>query len=301
MMNRVVRVRFRHYCSIVKTRLVGINPFIYFGEHIRAEAGKQMLTVGQLNCYVIWEQYDGVTLLERDGHGWQIDPGDVFLAEPGTAARWVATARVTRLVFDLVPRRRRLNAEGLSYPSRWTPQPSWEELFGVSLEPRVPEPWAQQARDLVSFGMHTNRQSRLFEWLEVGQLLGLWVARYVGSQGRPRVPEGRARRALCVVQKAELLLASRFDPRKTIGEVAGVLGISRGHLTRLFKEVRGYGPAHARLLFQIKAAQKLMLRSDRNLSTIAQMTGFASARGLRQAFRKVVGMSPGQWRRQYSP
>jgi AraC-like DNA-binding protein len=283
----------------MRSRITSLAPFIYLGQHVRPGAGKTMDTIGQRNCYTLWEQYDGVTLLEHDGDCRRIEPGNVFLAKPGTSARWVATARATRLVFDLAPRRRRLNDRGLAFPVRWTPQPSWKWLFGVPLEPLISEPWAQQAHDIISFGLHTDQRRAPLRWLEVGMLLGRWVVRYAGRLGETMLASSGERPALTLVQRAEVLLAGCLNPRKTTDEVAKMLGVSRIHLSRVFKEVRGHGPGHARLLCQIRKAQQLMLGFDHSLTTVAHLTGFASARGLRHAFKKLVGMSPSRWRRQH--
>ncbi len=284
------------HTALVLTPLTGLCCYIYFGQHFRTEGPEVGDTVGQAGCYSLWVQTDGITMLERGDERWQLQPGDVLLAEPGVVARWQAPARVTRLIFDLVPRERQPHAKGGPQPPDWAPQPDWAALFGVALEPRIPDPWTRRAKELVARGAMTNRQRRPAEWLEVCQHLGLWVAEYAASQAAPEGSEPRCSDP--IVAAAEALFSRRFDPKPTVEAVAAELGVSRGHLSRLFKQVRGYGPGHARLLLQIENAKGL-LRQGRSLQQTACLSGFNSLTGFREAFTRLVGVSPKRWQREH--
>jgi AraC-like DNA-binding protein len=83
-----------------------------------------------------------------------------------------------------------------------------------------------------------------------------------------------------------------------VAAVAAQLGVSRGHLNRIFKEVRGYGPGHARLLLQIDVAKGLLTEGC-SLQQTASLSGFNSTTGFREAFTRVVGVSPKRWQREH--
>jgi AraC-like DNA-binding protein len=255
---------------------------------------EERFTIGQQCCYVLWEQYDGLTWLERGGEKWQLGPEQVFLAEPGTRARWRGPARVTRLVFDVAPRPRRLNREGCSYPIRWTPQPGWQDLFGCPLRHEVPGAWADRARDLIALASHSDRRHDTLGWLAIGLRLGLWLTDYARFLSGPR-PD-KPGKTPSLVKAAEAILARGFDPRASVAEVARQLGVSRGHLTRQFQRERGFGPGRFRLQMQVRTAQKLLVDTDYRLPRIAVRAGFSGPSSLRRAFGQVVGVSPSRWR-----
>ncbi len=96
------------------------------------------------------------------------------------------------------------------------------------------------------------------------------------------------------VQRAITLLQS--EPQLTVQELAARLGITDRYLRQLFKQQVGMGvkqlQSHQRLL----QAKCLLANSNLSIEQIAQVVGFASARGLQQGIQTQWGLSPRQLR-----
>jgi AraC family transcriptional regulator len=80
-------------------------------------------------------------------------------------------------------------------------------------------------------------------------------------------------------------------------ELADKFAFSKGHFSRAFR--RTFGAPLMTYVFQRRVERaKSMLRGTRdNLTGIALSCGFADQSHLNRTFRRVVGMSPGLWRR----
>jgi AraC-like DNA-binding protein len=83
-----------------------------------------------------------------------------------------------------------------------------------------------------------------------------------------------------------------------VSDLAGVVGLSPGHFFRAFRESFGESPLVYITRRRIQHSQQLMLRSSAPLSQIALDCGMCDQPHFTRVFRRVVGVSPGLWRRQ---
>jgi AraC-like DNA-binding protein len=147
-------------------------------------------------------------------------------------------------------------------------------------------------------------------WLVVGgqrvcrddEILGLLrgvVAAAYRARGIPPVrlaPRAmRSRRDL--VEAARSILAVEYRERLTLGEVAGRLGVSAFHLSRVFKEQTGVG-LH-QYLTQLRLRRALASLEDPGccLTELALDLGFSSHSHFTAAFRHAFAASPSALRR----
>jgi AraC family transcriptional regulator len=100
----------------------------------------------------------------------------------------------------------------------------------------------------------------------------------------------RAKRALAYIEEH---LGSKIE----IGKVADCVALSKSHFSRVFKQSLGSSPTAYVSTRRVERA-KLMISSTRErLSDIALACGFADQSHLNRCFRRIVGISPGVWRR----
>jgi AraC family transcriptional regulator len=107
---------------------------------------------------------------------------------------------------------------------------------------------------------------------------------------RGGLPTWRAKRALYYI---EANLASKI----TIGDLADVVSLSKSHFSRAFKQSLGSCPMSYVATRRVELAKLMMTSSRERLSDIALACGFVDQPHLNRYFRRVVGMSPGLWRR----
>jgi transcriptional regulator GlxA family with amidase domain len=84
-------------------------------------------------------------------------------------------------------------------------------------------------------------------------------------------------------------------------DLARVTGLSTGHFFRAFRESFGEPPLVYVVRQRVRRCQELMLGSRDPLSLIALECGMSDQSHLTRVFRRIVGVNPGVWRRQFTP
>lgn len=83
----------------------------------------------------------------------------------------------------------------------------------------------------------------------------------------------------------------------SLDELAREVGFSRYHFARAFKASTGFSPHRYLTLRRVEKAKELLRGSDMSLVEVALAVGFASQAHLCDWFRRLVGISPRQFRR----
>lgn len=90
--------------------------------------------------------------------------------------------------------------------------------------------------------------------------------------------------------------AFSFGPR-SVGEIAGELGVHRVHLARRFRAAFGLSPGEYVRRCRLDRARRMLRGSAAPLAEIAAAAGFADQSHFSNAFRKQFGTSPRAFRR----
>ena len=80
-------------------------------------------------------------------------------------------------------------------------------------------------------------------------------------------------------------------------ELAAIAGLSPHHFGEAFKISVGKSPHRFLMEKRVQHALELLRNGDRSIAEIAHATGFSSQSRLTENFRRVIGMTPGQFRR----
>jgi AraC-like DNA-binding protein len=96
------------------------------------------------------------------------------------------------------------------------------------------------------------------------------------------------------------MLASGSHDADSIQEVAIKCGLSPERFSRAFKSQFGFPPQHWRLRSRIEQAKSMMVATSTSLTNIAIECGFAEQSHFNHSFQKLVGLPPGDWRRQHA-
>jgi AraC-like DNA-binding protein len=146
---------------------------------------------------------------------------------------------------------------------------------------------------------HRDQVSQLFVD-HVLLAVGVHVAQtYGGMQARPRPVRGGL--APWQVRRAKEILSTNLDGRVPLKEVAQECRLSVSHFSRAFRRTMGAAPHNWLLARRIEVAKE-KLRDDRlSLLDVALVCGFADQSHLTRVFTRMVGVSPGAWRRALEP
>ncbi|MEV0819815.1 AraC family transcriptional regulator [Nonomuraea rubra] len=82
----------------------------------------------------------------------------------------------------------------------------------------------------------------------------------------------------------------------TVAELAGVAAVSRSTLAARFKQVVGRGPLEYLTGWRIELAADRLRRGDETVAAIANDVGYGSVSALSNAFKRVAGVSPRDYR-----
>ena len=81
-----------------------------------------------------------------------------------------------------------------------------------------------------------------------------------------------------------------------LNDLSTVAGLSRMHFACQFRAATGLAPNAYILKRRVETAQNLLLDCENTIASVATEVGFSSQAHLSSVFKKVVGVSPGQWR-----
>ncbi len=99
-----------------------------------------------------------------------------------------------------------------------------------------------------------------------------------------------------LVRRVTAELEQRFAEPLELGELATKYGAHRSHLSRAFRAHHRCTMGEYLRRLRIESVKR-RLRSDRSIAEIAVHSGFADQSHLTRVFRRMVGMTPGAYRR----
>ena len=82
----------------------------------------------------------------------------------------------------------------------------------------------------------------------------------------------------------------------SVAKVAAALGISAGHLSRVFKRTTGFTFERYLMMQRVKAAKRMLLEPLATISEVSESCGFSDSAYFARVFRKVAGCSPTEYR-----
>jgi AraC family transcriptional regulator len=100
------------------------------------------------------------------------------------------------------------------------------------------------------------------------------------------------------IRRVDEFLRENVGASISLEDIAGVAGINRFHLLRLFKHAHGETPFRHLTRMRIEAAKELLRSSDRTVTEIAFACGYETQLTLLLRFAVGWGPRPSQYRRQ---
>ncbi|MDO4292746.1 MAG: helix-turn-helix domain-containing protein [Eubacteriales bacterium] len=136
------------------------------------------------------------------------------------------------------------------------------------------------------------RDMKIFEQLTA--LLSLLMEDSWRPEGVPRRSQRR-----CNLQQVKDYLDLHYREPLRLDQLSDIFYINKFYLTRIFKEQFGLSITAYLLSLRITHAKRLLRFSGLSIEKIAQECGMQDANYFSRMFRKVEGVSPGEYRRQW--
>jgi AraC family transcriptional regulator len=98
-------------------------------------------------------------------------------------------------------------------------------------------------------------------------------------------------------RRAREFLDANLDGDVSLASVAAECNLSVSHFAHAFRRTFGRPPHRWLMERRIDEVKKLLLTSRLTLAEVASKCGFADQSALNRSFKRVLGESPGEWRR----
>ncbi|WP_183732422.1 MULTISPECIES: helix-turn-helix domain-containing protein [Paraburkholderia] len=132
---------------------------------------------------------------------------------------------------------------------------------------------------------------------QLGVTIGTHLVERYGGAPTQSVSPRRRLSSLHEARAKDMLLA-KTPGSNSLDEIASSCNLSRSYFIRAFRETTRRTPHQWVLEQRIERARHLLRTSDSPLSEIAVACGFADQSHFTRTFSRLVGTSPGNWRRQ---
>lgn len=134
-------------------------------------------------------------------------------------------------------------------------------------------------------------------------VVGAIVQHYIGNylQGQGCAPKNGAPLAAWQLRATESSVCEAMDGSIRIDSLANVCGLSLAQFRRAFKHSTGTTPHRWLLQYRLERAREELLTTDKSVTEIALVCGFADQSHLTRQFCAAYGAPPAQWRRNAQP
>jgi transcriptional regulator GlxA family with amidase domain len=95
-----------------------------------------------------------------------------------------------------------------------------------------------------------------------------------------------------LINEIKDLIAINVEKDLPLDHIANRFGISRRHMTRLFREITGFSIGSFQQLKRVEVARQLLADTDLPVGEIAFRVGLESGSALSRAMRRIDGRSP---------
>jgi AraC-like DNA-binding protein len=224
----------------------------------------------------------------HEGRQYFTPPGGVILINPGAVHTGHAAGTQGFTMRCLYPTVAQMQAAVFGLTGRCQPEvPSFTQV-------RVDDRWAythlSALHAALSQGAGALERESRFTWT-----LAQLIARY-GELPGPQPAPGREREA---VRQARRYIDERYADGVSLAEIAAHVALSPYHLLRAFRAEIGL-PPHAYLDgVRIRHAERLIV-AGKPLAQVSAETGFSSQSHLTRHFKRLIGVTPGQYARPYA-
>lgn len=151
-------------------------------------------------------------------------------------------------------------------------------------------------------------------WVDVGLRL---VGRYLGSATVRATAQhfwvdGREQQLPCsfvpalthgddAILRTQHWIHAKHSGKVTLADMAAKAGLHERTFLRRFQAATGQTPTAYLQMLRVAKAQALLERSKHSVDEIAWMVGYQDTSAFRRVFVRVIGLSPGEYRRRFAP
>lgn len=231
--------------------------------------------------YEIYFLVEGRTNYIVDDKLYAISTHDIMLIPPGVPHRSSCESAVTRLL--------------VSFDKRALPEESSRELLRVfeHFYYSIPTSGVDHIHRIFRDLLREWEMKDEFSKENLKRLLEILLTELL------RLPHPTATSVSSAdptIQKALTYISTNIEERLSLEDIAEHVGLNASYFSRKFKSTTGLNYHKYLLLIRISRAQKLLAETKYSVTDIAGMCGFNDSNYFSTAFRRIINMSPNQFR-----
>lgn len=100
-----------------------------------------------------------------------------------------------------------------------------------------------------------------------------------------------------IAENARALILQDLSRMYSMPALASECGVTPYTLKRIFKKINGISIADFSLQARMEKAMELLISTNNTIQMIADAVGYTEGNNFQNAFKRVVGRTPGEWRR----
>lgn len=104
-----------------------------------------------------------------------------------------------------------------------------------------------------------------------------------------------------VISRSQQWIAQNYDKADVVGEIVQKSGLPKRTFDRRFKAATGYSPLSYIQALRIEEAKHILETANVAVDAVSRQVGYQDAASFRRLFRRLAGMSPGDYRRKMQP
>jgi AraC-like DNA-binding protein len=155
----------------------------------------------------------------------------------------------------------------------------------------APNPGLSRLAESITSSLNEAGRFSLAVTLAAGDHLAAYA--YHLAVNRFEQPHASAAEWIRITQQ---LIENHADCNRTLRDILSAVPLSYEHLLRLFKAQMGVSPRAYRIQKRVGIAQKLLLNSQDDITTIAMQLGYSSSQHFATEFRRITGLTPTSFR-----
>lgn len=131
------------------------------------------------------------------------------------------------------------------------------------------------------------------------QTLGISLLMMAAQMPVTQLAEPVSSPASRLTEQIKAYIDAHYTEPIRLEEIAAALNCSVPYLSHTFKDATGYSPIQYAIRRRIGLAQTLLISTDYSATHIATLVGYDNTNYFNSLFRKIVGTTPIQYRRNY--
>lgn len=134
--------------------------------------------------------------------------------------------------------------------------------------------------------------------LERESLLLKLIENLISNHASEKLSVGREGKERQAVRRVREYLMENYEQNVSLERLAQIAKLSKWHLNRVFSAELGLPPHAFQTQVRVTRA-KAMLRQGSEISQVASLTGFSDQSHLNRHFKRLVGVTPGEYSAHY--